>query len=156
MLMSHLIKVRQLSPPDRWLLLQSVVLLPVIHLALLLIGYARLREVMEKLAPVRTASRVVFEVANLPHAREIARIVSIAAQHGPYKASCLRKSLLVWWFLRREGIHSQICFGVRMVHGQIEAHAWVEHYGSVINDLETVRQDYQTLYRGLPPTGQGL
>jgi hypothetical protein len=155
MQMSKLNKVGQLPPGDRWLLFQAVLLLPVVHIALLLLGYSRLRRVLEKLAPLRASQESVSE-ARRQSAREIARIVSIAAQHGFYKATCLRRSLLVWWLLRRQGIESQLDFGVRMVDGKLEAHAWVEYNGMVVNDSENVRQDFQTLYRGFPPTRQGL
>lgn len=155
MLLSNLNKVRQLPAKDRRWLFQSVLLLPVIHLALLLLGYSRLQGMMEKLAPLRSTKESVSD-ASLQRAREIARLVSIAAQHGPYKANCLRKSLLVWWFLRREGIPSEIRFGVRIVRGKIEAHAWLEYHSVIVNDSASVRHYYQTLYRDVLPTQPGL
>jgi hypothetical protein len=83
-------------------------------------------------------------------------MVSIAAQHGLYRATCLRKSLLVWWLLRKDGIQSNICFGVRIIDSTLEAHAWVEWGGMVINDAVNVREHYQSLLDALPATGQGL
>jgi hypothetical protein len=156
MLMTNLNKVGGLAPQDRRLLFQSVLLLPVIHFALLVLGYYRLRGVMEKLIPLKPIDRPVSETEVLQRGREIARIVSIASQHGLYKASCLRRSLLAWWFLRREGIQSEICFGVRMFNLKLDAHAWVERNGIVLNDSGDVHKYYRTLNNVLPPTKLGL
>ena len=156
MLMTNLNKVGGLSRDARRYLFQSVLLLPVIHFALLLLGYFRLRGAMEKLISLKPIDTPVSETEILGRAREIARIVSIAAQHGLYKATCLRRSLLVWWFLRREDIQSEVCFGVRMIDHQLEAHAWVEYRGVVVNDSVDVHKYYQTLNDVFPPTKLGL
>jgi hypothetical protein len=156
MLMMDLNKVWQLPRKGRELLVQSLLLLPLINLALLLLGYYRLRGAMEKLIPFKPIDTPVSEMEILQRAREIARIVSIAAQHGLYKATCLRRSLLVWWFLRREGIQSEIRFGVRMFNRMLEAHAWVEFQGTVVNDSVEVHEHYQALNDVFPPTKLGL
>lgn len=154
--MTSLNKARQLSQWERRLLFQSVLLLPVIHLALLVLGYSRLQGAMERLLPLKSVDRSPSETENIQQAQEIARIVSIAARHGLYKATCLRRSLLVWWFLRGLGIQSRICFGVRKMDHQLEAHAWVEYQGVIVNDSERVREAYQTLEETFPPTKMGL
>jgi len=156
MLMTNLNKIGGLSRKDRRLLFQSVLLLPVIHIALLLLGYYRLRGVMEKWIPLKPIGTPVSETQILQRAHEIARIVSIAAQHGLYKGTCLRRSLLVWWFLRRARIQSEICFGVRMFKGELEAHAWVEYNGTIVNDSANVHEHYQALHDVLPSTHSGL
>src|SRR5687767_12643808 len=156
MLMTSLDKVRQLSWRERGLLFQSVMLLPVIHAGLLLLGFYRLRRVMEKLIPLKPIHTPVSETEILQRGREIARIVSIAAQHGLYKGTCLRRSLLVCWFLRRKGIQSEIRFGVRMFNRKLEAHAWVEYNGVVVNDSASVHENYQALNDVFPPTELGL
>ena len=154
--MTKLNKLRALSGPERRLLFKSVLLLPFIHAALILLGYSRLLRWMERLAPLKPIEPPLYETAYIPHARDIARIVSIAARHGVYKATCLRSSLLTWWLLRSERIPSNVCFGVRMSDGKLEAHAWVEYNGVIINDSPTIRARYQQLYDALPATGTGL
>lgn len=155
-LIANLNKVRELSRKERGLLFQSVLLLPVIHAALLLLGFVRLQRLMETLTPLKPLPRTLSEAETLPRAREITRIVSIAAGHGLYRATCLRRSMLVWWFLRREGIPSHICFGVRMTDRTLEAHAWVEWDGIVLNDSITVHEQYKALQDVLPATTLGL
>lgn len=156
MLVTNLNKVRGLSPKYRRLLFQSVLLLPCIHVALIFLGYIRLRRVMEKLIPSKTIVGPPSDSEGIQRAQEIARIVSIAAQHGLYKATCLRKSLLTWGFLRREQLAAKLCFGVRMSHQKLEAHAWVEYNGIVLNESENVHERYQALQDTFPETKLGL
>jgi hypothetical protein len=154
--MSNLAKLRQLSQKEQGLLFQSVLLLPVVHAGLLFFGFYRLKRAMEWLSPRQSVDTPASETGTLERAREIARIVAIAAEHGVYKATCLRRSLLVWWFLRREGIQSRICFGVRTSHDKLEAHAWVEYHGIVVNDSGSVHEQFQALHEGFPSTQFGL
>lgn len=156
MRITDLNKVWQLSRRERGLLFQSVLLLPALHAALLILGYSRLRGVMERLLPLRAIDNSPSETENIKRAREIARIVSVAARHGFYKATCLRRSLLVWWFLRGQGIQSQIRFGVRKINLQMEAHAWVAYQGTILNDSEHICEAYQPLEEVYPPTKLGL
>jgi hypothetical protein len=56
------------------------------------------------------------------------RLAQLAA--WPYKvlplpSSCLRRSLLLAWLLRRRGFDASVRFGVRRRPSGIEAHAWV-------------------------------
>jgi Transglutaminase-like superfamily len=48
-----------------------------------------------------------------------------------YKSTCLKRSLVLYHFLRRLGINVHICFGVRLPDGgskkQLEGHAWLLH-----------------------------
>lgn len=152
----NLNKFRALSRPDRDLLLESVLSLPLIHLGLLLLGYARLCRTMEWLAQHRPSDVSRSTSDALSRARGIARIVGIAARHSPYRATCLRRSLLLWWFLRREGIHSMIRFGVRKWNGGLAAHAWVEYEGTIANDSAEVCAQYAALNDPFPPTSLGL
>lgn len=119
-------------------------------------GYSRLQGAMKKLTPLKTIERKVPESLTLQRAQRIARIVSIASEHGLYKAGCLRKSLLIWWLLRRGGVLSEICFGVRVCNQKLEAHAWVEYHEMVVNDSVNVRERYQILQNALPSTKVGL
>jgi hypothetical protein len=146
----------RLSPHERKLLFQAVLLLPLIHLALSLLGYYRLHRALEKLIPLKTIDTPVTEVETLQRARGMARIVSIAARHSFYKATCLRRSVLLWWFLRKDDIQCEICFGVQIFKRELEAHAWVECNGVVVNDLANVYEQFYPLKGALPPTQLGL
>lgn len=154
--MISLDKFRQLPSHERWLFLQAVCLLPLIHLGLLLLGYLRLMEGLEKIVSVKAGTNPRSETEIIAQAQRSAWIISQAARHGIYKASCLRKSILLWFFLRRQRVETCICFGVRIVHRQLEAHAWVEYRGIVLNDLADIGMHYRALVNELPPTKRGL
>ena len=156
MLIANLNKVRELSWRERGLLVESVVLLPLIHVALMLLGFARLQRFMEWLKPLKADRGSIPSTGVLPYARQLARIVAIAAGHGLYRATCLRRSMLLWWFLRRDGIQSHICFGVRMTGRVLSAHAWLEWDGIVLNDASDISEHFKTLQAGLPATTLGL
>lgn len=134
----------------------SVVLLPPVDLALRVFGYHRLRSFAERLSPVVMNPDPSAEAPSMQRAFEIARAVSIAARRGFFRATCLRRSLLVWWWLRRQGIPSSLCFGVRTSAGKLEAHSWVEYNGTVLDDSADVRNQYRPLHEALPPTMSGL
>jgi len=156
MMMRNLAKFRQLSVNERWLLVRSILYLPAIHVALMSFGYSRTHRMLETWTPLKPKEKTIPEKEMLRRAQEIARIVAIAAFHGFYTATCLRRSLLLWWFLHGEGIESRICFGVRKLNGTLEAHAWVEHEGVVVNDVANVRETFQVLNDILPATQLGL
>lgn len=155
MLRNRLHRLGQLSPRERWWLFQALLLLPLVHLALLLLGYARLRGLVERLLPLKASRMSLSEAELLARALSCARVVSIAAAHGLYRAGCLRRSLLLWGLLRREGVQSQIRFGVRVCGRRLEAHAWVECNGAVLDEAPDVFERYTPLHGALPPSSSG-
>jgi hypothetical protein len=150
-------KLKQLSPAELRMLVSAIFLLPLINLLLSVLGYSRLLHVLEKLTPLNESQPQYSTTEEaLCKAKSAARMVVIAASYGIYRATCLRKSLLVFWFLRRQGVAGAICFGVRLNQGNLEAHAWVEWQDIVINDEADVRQRYAPLKNGIPQTQAGL
>jgi hypothetical protein len=154
----HLEHWRGLAPGERRLLLQLTVLLPLIGLALNLLGYRRTHDALGRAIP-RSTSVPRRAPAEPPAetARRLARLVSIAARHGPYRASCLRQSLALWWLLRRRGMAADLRIGVRREQDQLQAHAWVEHHGEALNDAGSTSGTYEAFDTPLPerfPSGR--
>ncbi len=108
------------------MLARLVFLLPAVGASLRLLGFKRTRDLLERFAPPLAQKRL-DEIALFENANGIARLVAIAANHGPYRATCLRQSLALWWLLRRRGIPAELRIGVRKDDGDLKAHAWVEH-----------------------------
>jgi hypothetical protein len=75
--------------------------------------------------------------------------VGIAARRGWLRANCLQRSLTLWWLLTRRSIPAEVFVGVRNVSGQLEAHAWLEVRGEVINDHADVRTHYVPFDRAI-------
>ncbi len=149
-------KLKALTTRQRKLLLQALFLLPLTHLSLKTMGYARTVRTIEKQISIPEKTEPDSSRENLNNAVEAARIVSIAAHYGLYRATCLRRSLVLIILLRRQGIESKIYFGVQMHDQGIEAHAWVEIQEIVINDHPDIRQQYIPLDDQFPSTQVGL
>lgn len=75
---------------------------------------------------------------------------------GVWKRTCLKRSLVLYHFLRDIGMPVYICFGVRIsasagkpvAHGRLEGHAWLLHEGGIFleNDPDMTRR-YKETYR---------
>jgi hypothetical protein len=123
--------------------MRLVLLLLMIGAALRIFGYQGTRDRLARLS--RPSGR---PIPTDPHAtaaetaERVARLVSIAANHGPYRATCLPQSLALWWLLRRRGIAAYLRIGVRKEQGEFQAHAWVEHRDQALNDNQGVTKSY--------------
>ena len=82
-----------------------------------------------------------------------ARMVRSAAYRSFRKASCLEKSLAVWWLLGRQGISSSVRIGTRKTGGKFEAHAWVECDGVALNEPEEPHRHYAAFDEAFPVLG---
>jgi hypothetical protein len=112
-----------LSPAERHLFLAAALLLPAVALGLRLVGWRRCQAALARLSPRgRPAAPPV-------RAADAARMVLAASRHAPCRADCLRRSLVLWWLLRRAGLPGELRIGARKRDGRLEAHAWVEHGG---------------------------
>jgi hypothetical protein len=68
-----------------------------------------------------------------------------------YRATCLPRSLALWWLLRRRGIAADLRIGVRKEGGRFEAHAWTEWRGTVLNDGDDVGERFAVFQRAIKP-----
>lgn len=128
--------------------MRLVLLLPLTGAALRLFGYQGTRDRLARLSRP-SGSAIPTEPCAAPGetAGRIARLVGIAANHGPYRATCLRQSLALWWLLRRRGVAAELRIGVRKEEGELLAHAWVECGGQALNDGQGVSKSYAAFDR---------
>jgi len=82
----------------------------------------------------------------------VARLVNIAARHVPFPSTCLTRSLLLIWMLRRRGVATELRIGVRLTPGALDAHAWVEHAGMPINDRPDIGGQFAPFAETLTPS----
>ena len=123
-------QLRGLAPWEWRLLAQLVLLLPAIGAALHLLGFKRTRDLLGRLSPLSTPTEQLDTAQACAKAQRIARLLRIAANHGLYRATCLRQSLALWWLLKRRGIPAELRIGVRKDGAGLNAHAWVEFDGT--------------------------
>ena len=67
-------------------------------------------------------------------ARPIVAAVDAGLGLLPVAPTCLRRSVTLLRELRRRGMGATLHIGVRKTAGEVEAHAWVEVAGEVVND----------------------
>ena len=141
-------KLRSLKPLGRRVMLQMAFALPAVALAVRLVGFQRVHAVLGRLAghhppPAAEARRV----------RRTLSLLNYLAEHGPYRGNCLSRSLVLWWFLQRQGIVSRLRIGVRTEIGELDAHAWVEHQGKPVNAPPEVAERFAPYDQALVPEG---
>ena len=139
-------KFRALSRPERRTLLAAMAWLPLIWLGLRVLGLRRLQAWLQR------DELPIEPCLTLGDAVRIASLVNIAALHGPFPSTCLTRSLLLGWMLRRRGVASRLRLGVRLTEGVLDAHAWVEYAGKPINDRLDVIGQY-AIFAEVPSAG---
>lgn len=136
-------RLLSLSGGRRRALVEALFIVPAAAALLRVFGYGRLRGWMARAggpAPADADAR----------ARELAWCVSVAARRGLGRPACLARSMALWWMLRRAGIDSELQIGVRKAESAqgIEAHAWIERGGAVLNDNPAVKARYVAFQTG--------
>jgi hypothetical protein len=100
-----------------------------------------------------TPARELPSPAQLAVARRIAGMVDLAAARGPWRATCLVRSLVLARFLRARGIPCQLEMGSRLDgdgDARFSAHAWVRCGDAVLNDGVANTRRYQAFQRREP------
>jgi hypothetical protein len=134
-----------LSGAEKWMFLSALMLLPLFWLGLRVFGLARLQAWIDHSPLVQQTSLSVTEL------KGIGALVNSAAHYAPGPVSCLTRSLLLRWLLRRRGIASDLRIGVQLVQGRLDAHAWVEYEAMPINDTPDVAQRFAAFTESLSP-----
>src|SRR5262245_25067820 len=150
--MSPLEKLRKflrLTPDDRRTLIRALILLPIVSLALRLVGLRRCQRMFSCFLLYEPVPAAEQADATLAQALHISRLVGLAIRHGGGGANCLQRSLTLWWLLRRKSIRSELHIGTRKDAGFLNAHAWIEIEGVVLNDNSDVRRRYEPFDRDI-------
>ncbi len=135
-------QLKSLSIQEWRVLLASLVLLPITALFLQLSGVRRTRKLMSFFLFSCKTQQDLGE-AEVRDVRVVARMVSVAARYGIYRANCLKQSLVLWWLLARCGIVSEIRIGVQKEQGGgLNAHAWVEYGGQPLSQPKDIHEKF--------------
>ena len=105
----------------------------VTRLALRTVGFRRTIRLLA------TAPRI-FSAVVAPNPLWIAEIDATAK--GSYGATCLDRSVALWFVLRQHSLESTIRIGIARDRDAANAHAWVEYRGAVLNDSPDVADRY--------------
>jgi hypothetical protein len=144
----------RLDSGARGLFLRAAALLPLISLSLRTRGFRSTQLSLLKHLPAMSSSVNSLPAAISVRAELTARMVKSAAHRSFRKATCLEKSLALWWLLNRQGIASSVRIGARKSGENFEAHAWVECNGIVVNDTQEPHRHYAVFDEAFPVLGQ--
>ncbi len=138
--MGRLEQLRSLSGDERWHLASALFWLPATRVLLRLIGFRRTLGFYQQhnvLAAEDSPANHDLDIATMA-----ARMISIAANHGLYRAHCLPKALVLIKFLQARDIPCNLKIGTRRQGEEFGAHAWVECAGVAINEDTDVESRY--------------
>ncbi len=85
-------------------------------------------------------------------ARDTTKALELAANGLPFSTTCLERSVALQRALRRRQIPVELRIGVRQGGEGLEAHAWVETSGVVLNDSEDVYDRYSAFEESVLPS----
>ncbi len=137
---------RQLHRDDRVALQQAVLLIPAMHIIVRIVGFNRLHAWIERSpagAPATGAAAESVTCCTLA--------VNRARRYAPYRGNCLSQSLTLLYMLRRRGVAPTLRLGVRLSAARLDAHAWVEFDGRVLNDTQDVHTRFAPFSTSNPP-----
>ena len=147
-------RFRALEPNARGLFLRAAALLPLVSFSLRLRGFRSTQASLQKRIGRAVSSGCDTSDPSDPargaHAALTARMVRSAALRNLGSATCLEKSLVLWWLLGRQGIDSSVRIGARKTGQKFEAHAWVECDGVVLNEPEETHKHYAAFDEAFP------
>jgi hypothetical protein len=129
-----------LSARERGIFLRAIIFLPLVTTSVKTVGFRRTQAWLARktggafAAPAELTPAEVWRIADLVRAARKWQIVH---------STCLPYSLVLWRLLRAQGIESDVRIGVRRgIFGEVQAHAWIEWNGEVLNDRADVASQY--------------
>jgi hypothetical protein len=129
---------------SRGIVLESLVLLLVVNSSLRFFGFSLTTQWLNRLAtsPARPnrGSQVVLLGVQLA-----TRWIRVLASEGIYRSTCLSQCLTFRSILECHGIEANLHIGVRKSKGELDAHAWIECAGIVLNERSDVWQRFVAL-----------
>ena len=140
-----------LGPTNQRVLLRALAWSAVVDVALRLAAY-RQRTYLAQPAPGTLGA--VPTHAEVRRAREYAHWIEVAARHGVVRAHCLHRSIVLYHWLRREGLSCELQIGVLLDHGRLKAHAWVDMGGEPVADSPNAIAAFTRLRRDDAPASR--
>ena len=122
---------RSLPPASKHALLAALALLPMVRLSLRCLGLVRTRRLLAAVPlPFFTMRYPLQDPA------DVALMTASAAVMLPLECTCLPRALVTSRLLAGIGQPGELRIGtVRTGEGRIEAHAWVEHQGLILDPM---------------------
>jgi Transglutaminase-like superfamily len=137
----------RLTAVDRRCFVAASLLLPLTAVAFRCLGVRRWQATLERWSPRPDAGATAATAV----AQRTAWLVQAAARYFAGRDSCLSQSLVLWWLLRYRGMAAEVRVGARRHADGLQAHAWVEYRGRVLNDRGDEGSPFVSFDRALVP-----
>ena len=128
---------------DWWLLIQAWVLLLAVDLGLRWLSFHQLQAWLDRYQGGIPKRGEVAQVR--PVIQHTRRMAEIARRHHLYRMTCMRHALALQWLLARQGVRTDLRFGVNRDSGALKAHAWLEYDGVPIGEPEKITEQFALL-----------
>lgn len=132
--------------------LQAWLLLPLTALALRIVRLQRWQWLLDSMPGKGQATPGSHDP--LQKAQAVARMVRAAARRLPFQPNCLERSVVLACLLERRGIPASVRMGSQLTGKQLQAHAWVECAGQILNDVDDIHLQYRPFER--PAASEGV
>ena len=139
-------RYRALDPEARGLFRRAVLLLPQISFSLRARGFTKTKDTLQKKLSHALPKLSPHEISP-KQVQKTCRMVKAAARYGVVQSTCLVESLALWYLLQKQGIPALLRIGVRKLE-KFEAHAWVEHQGTALNQSGEQHRHYAAFDSG--------
>ena len=119
----------RLGHRDQFRLVAAWSLLGFCRLLILLLPFRVVRRLLgehQSRAPDQAPAPAPLDPVRRARAERIGLVVTLAAQHTPWKSECYPQALAARGFLTARRIPHRVCFGVRRDGSALVAHAWVQ------------------------------
>lgn len=137
----------KLSPLERGMFFRGLWLLPITACHLRLIGLRNVERMMklQVWSDQGPASEGASNRTRITNAAR--RMTEAASRYGVTRGNCLSKSIVLWHLLRRHNLGATLCVGGRKAGDALEAHAWVELDGRILDGSGDIRKSF-VLFKG--------
>ena len=139
----RLAAARRLTLGEWQVLGEAWICLLFVHLTLPFLQLERVQRVLGGLQAGARRSRA-------PREEPIPRLVALtrmATRLQPGRIRCLQRSLALQLVLRRRGVATELCIGVRREGARLLAHAWLDHEGVPLGEPEGCADRFAPLRR---------
>jgi hypothetical protein len=127
--MKRLRKFFNLTPSDRHILLNAVLILGAIRLGMWLLSFKMLQQILARLSQAKFAPQTLEQLS----IKKIIWAVNVASCYTPGHVKCLARALTTQLLLNRCGYSPELRIGVaKGDKGKFEAHTWVENQGEIV------------------------
>jgi Transglutaminase-like superfamily len=127
--MKKIQKFLYLEPNERYLLVETFLLLNLIRISFLVVKFPTLKRLLNKISQFNSEQNIYSDVL----IDKIVWRVEVSTHLSPGGAKCLVRALVVNTMMERAGFNPTLQIGVNdNPSNNFQAHAWVEYKGRII------------------------